>query len=154
MNPDYAIPFMSIDWIISNSISLLYLVVIMAIGKILDKKGRMKFAYTFVYVFIVMYLIYHIMHIIEGSWSIKNRLPLHLCGFSSLITCFILFVKKKQFLFEILFYAGVLGGFNALLTPLITNYDGVDFFYVEYFDRYIETSMIIKVPHLSTPFGL
>ena len=46
-------------------------------------------------------------HFIDGTWSLNKRLPLHLCGISSLITCVILFVDKKQFLFEILFYAFV-----------------------------------------------
>ena len=78
---------------------------------------------------------------IGGTWSLDKSLPFHLCGFSSVISCFILFVKRKKFWFDFLFYAGVLGGLNALLTPLIDNYTGTNFFYVEYF--YSHTSIII-----------
>ena len=92
--------------------------------------GGLKKNDDFVYVFIVIYAIYHIIHVAEGTWSLNKRLPFHLCGFSSVITCFILFVKKKQFWFEFLFYAGILGGLNALLTPLIDNYTGKNFFYI------------------------
>ena len=118
MDINYAIPFMSNDWIIANLFSLLYVIIILCIGKFLNRENREKFAVYFVYVFIITYAIYHIIHVAEGTWALNKRLPLHLCGFSSVITCFILFVKKKQFWFEFLFYAGILGGFNALLTPV------------------------------------
>ena len=141
MDINYAVPFMSNDWIIANLFSLLYVIIILCIGKFLNRENREKFAVYFVYVFIVTYAIYHIIHVAEGTWALNKRLPLHLCGFSSVITCFILFVKKKQFWFEFLFYAGILGGLNALLTPLIDNYTGKNFFYIEYF--YSHTSIII-----------
>ena len=141
MDVNYAIPFMSKDWIVANTLSLIYLIIIMGIGKILSKKNRIIFIKYFVYLFITSYVIYHYLHVIGGTWSIDKRLPFHLCGFSSVITCFILFVKKKQLWFDFLFYAGILGGLNALLTPLIDNYTGTNFFYVEYF--YSHTSIII-----------
>jgi len=141
MDKDYIIDFLSYEWIIVNSLSVLYLITVLFVGKKLDDDYRKKFAYYFVYFFIAVYTIYHLMHIIDGSWSIQKRLPFHLCGFSSIILCFILFIKRKQFWFEFLFYAGILGGINALLTPLIDYYTGTKFFYVEYF--YSHTSIII-----------
>lgn len=141
MDVNYAIPFMSKDWIVANTLSLMYFISVMGIGKILSKKNRIIFIKYFVYLFITSYIIYHYLHVIGGTWSIDKRLPFHLCGFSSVITCFILFIKKKQLWFEFLFYAGILGGLNALFTPLIDNYTGTSFFYVEYF--YSHTSIII-----------
>ncbi|MFL2991165.1 MAG: TIGR02206 family membrane protein [Cytophagales bacterium] len=141
MDVNYAIPFMSKDWIVANTLSLIYFISIMGIGKILSKKNRIIFIKYFVYLFITSYIIYHYLHVVGGTWSIDKRLPFHLCGFSSVITCFILFIKKKQLWFDFLFYAGILGGLNALLTPLIDNYTGTNFFYVEYF--YSHTSIII-----------
>lgn len=141
MDVNYAIPFMSKDWIVANTLSLIYFISIMGIGKILSKKNRIVFIKYFVYLFITSYIVYHFLHVIGGTWSIDKRLPFHLCGFSSVITCFIVFIKKKQLWFDFLFYAGILGGLNALLTPLIDNYTGTNFFYVEYF--YSHTSIII-----------
>ena len=141
MDVNYAIPFMSKDWIVANTLSLIYFISIMGIGKILSKKNRIIFIKYFVYLFITSYIIYHYLHVVGGTWSIDKRLPFHLCGFSSVITCFILFIKKKQLWFDFLFYAGILGGLNALLTPLIDNYTGTNFFYMEYF--YSHTSIII-----------
>ena len=103
MEKDYVIAFLSHEWIITNLFSVLYLTIILFIGKKLNDDNRIKFAYYFVYFFIVVYTVYHFMHIIEDSWSIQKRLPFHLCGFSSLILCFILFLKRKQFWFEFLF---------------------------------------------------
>jgi len=141
MNLDYAIVFMSRDWIVANSLSLTFLIICLLIGKYSSKKNVELFSRYFVYLFIVIYFIYNVLHLYEGSWSLNKRLPLHLCGITSVITCFILFIDKKQFWFEFLFYAGILGGLNALMTPLIDNYTGVDFFYYEYF--YSHTSIII-----------
>lgn len=141
MDTDYVIDFMSSEWIVANSISLIYLICCLLVGRFSTKKFRYKFAYFFVLIFIINYFLFHIIHIVEGSWNINSRLPLHLCGISSLITCFILFVKKKQPLFDFLFYAGILGGINALLTPLIDDYSSQRFFYFDYF--YSHTSIII-----------
>jgi len=141
MDLDYAISFMSRDWIVANSLSLTFLITCLLIGKYSSKKNVELFSRYFVYLFIVIYFIYNVLHLYEGSWSLNKRLPLHLCGITSVITCFILFIDKKQFWFEFLFYAGILGGLNALMTPLIDNYTGVDFFYYEYF--YSHTSIII-----------
>ena len=141
MNLDYAIVFMSRDWIVANSLSLTFLIICLLIGKYSSKKNVELFSRYFVYLFIVIYFIYNVLHLYEGSWSLNKRLPLHLCGITSVITCFILFIDKKKFWFEFLFYAGILGGLNALMTPLIDNYTGVDFFYYEYF--YSHTSIII-----------
>ena len=141
MDIDYAITFMSSDWIIANSLSLAYLILCLLIGKYSSKEFVKKFAIVFVYFFIIMYILFHYFHFVDGTWSLNKRLPLHLCGISSLITCVILFIDKKQFLFEFLFYAGILGGINALLTPLIDNYTGKNFYYFEYF--YSHTSIII-----------
>jgi hypothetical integral membrane protein (TIGR02206 family) len=141
MDFDYEIIFMSRDWIIANSLSLTYLIICLLVGKYSSKKNVKRFAEYFVFLFILIYFIYHMLHVYEGTWTLNKRLPLHLCGITSVITCFILFIDKKQFWFEFLFYAGILGGLNALYTPLIDNYTGVDFFYYEYF--YSHTSLII-----------
>ena len=48
MDVNYAIPFMSNDWIIANSLSLFYIIIILRIGKVLNKENKKKFAYYFV----------------------------------------------------------------------------------------------------------
>jgi hypothetical integral membrane protein (TIGR02206 family) len=90
-----------------------------------------------------MTLAYHIILLSSGSWTLKEDLPLHLCSVSAIICCIIFFVKKKQFLFEFLFYCGIIGGFISILTPQITLYDGNYFFYIMF---YFKHASIIIIP--------
>jgi hypothetical integral membrane protein (TIGR02206 family) len=141
MDINYAIPFLSDEWILNNFFSLIYIIAFLLLGKYVNKDQKLLLAYSFVYVFIGIYIVYHVMHFIEGTWSLSKRLPFHLCGISSVLVCVIMFLKKRQLAFEFLFYCGILGGINALLTPLIDNYTGTNFFYIEYY--YSHSSIII-----------
>ena len=90
-----------------------------------------------------MTLAYHIILASSGSWTLKEDLPLHLCSVSAFICCIIFFVKKKQFLFEFLFYCGIIGGLVSILTPQITLYNDNYFFYVMF---YFKHASIIVIP--------
>ena len=48
MDVNYAIPFMSKDWIIANTLSVLYIIIVMGIGKFLSKEKRITFIKYFV----------------------------------------------------------------------------------------------------------
>lgn len=78
----------------------------------------------------------HFFQLFNGNWVVAEELPLHLCGISNLICCIILFVPRKQILFEFLFYCGIIGGIQALLTPLINNYNGESYIYFQFFYRH------------------
>jgi hypothetical integral membrane protein (TIGR02206 family) len=51
-----------------------------------------------------------------GTWSVRENLPLHLCGISGLIAIISLF-RYNAILANLLFYWGITGGFHSLLTP-------------------------------------
>ena len=51
--------------------------------------------------------------------------------------------KKNKVLFEFLFYAGIIGGIQAFLTPQINNFDGSFF---EYFSYHFSHGGIIFLP--------
>ena len=57
MDVNYAIPFMSKDWIVANTLSVLYIIIVMGIGKFLSKEKRVTFIKYFVYLFIIIYAI-------------------------------------------------------------------------------------------------
>ena len=92
---------------------------------------------------LAMTLCNHIFLVESGSWEISKDLPLHLCSISALICCVIFFVKEKQFLFDFLFYAGIIGGILSILTPQITLYDQNYFYYVMF---YFKHAAIIIIP--------
>ena len=92
---------------------------------------------------LLMTLANHLILIFIDSWTVTDNLPLHLCSISAIICCFIGFIKKNQILFEFLFYAGIIGGTLSLLTPQITLYKQLNFFYIMF---YFKHASIITIP--------
>ena len=143
MEEDYVIPFLSSEWNLNTLFSLIYILSILFIGAKLKHSHKVLFAKSISFFLIIFLFLYHIGHLYYGTWIISKRLPLHLCAISHIITCIIMFVPKKQLLFDLLFYCGIVGGLQAILTPLIDDYTGVKFFY---FDYYFSHSSIIAFP--------
>ena len=129
---NYVIDFLSDEWIRNSVVSLLYILLVLLIGRLLPFKQRIFLAKTIAILLIFTTITGHARNIANGYWNISENLPLHLCGISNLIACFILFTKKNKVLFEFLFYAGIIGGIQAFLTPQINNFDGTHYEYIEY----------------------
>ena len=53
---------------------------------------------------------------INGYWNLQQNLPFHLCSISGIL-CIILMFNFKQRLAECLYYWGLAGGIQSLLTP-------------------------------------
>ena len=140
---NYVIEFFSSEWIINTLVSLVVILTILFIGKILSYNQRLNIAKGIAILLIISTITEHYRNIVNGYWNISENLPLHLCGISNLIACFILFTKKNKVLFEFLFYAGIIGGIQAFLTPQINNFDGSFF---EYFSYHFSHGGIIFLP--------
>ena len=82
-------------------------------------------------------------YIMSGTWDVQYNLPIQLCGISSLICCVLPFVKKKDRLFQFVYYTGVIGGIMAILTPQMNYFDGSLRYYLNY---YVSHSLIITLP--------
>jgi hypothetical integral membrane protein (TIGR02206 family) len=109
------------------------MVVYLQIGKRLDQYKRWWFAVLIPLILLTTTITGHTRNLQNGYWNISDNLPLHLCSISNLISCFILFIPKNKRLFEFLFYAGIIGAFQAFLTPQINNFDGSTYEYLEYY---------------------
>ena len=129
---NYVIDFLSNEWTRNTIVSLLYILLVLLIGRLLSYKQRLFLAKSIAVLLIITTVTGHARNIANGYWNISENLPLHLCGISNLIACFILFIKKNKVLFEFLFYAGIIGGIQAFLTPQINNFDGSNYEYIEY----------------------
>ena len=141
MGEDYVIEVLSTEWIINSILSLLYMSIVLFIGFKLNNEKRLLFAKFISYSLIIFLLLYNFFHFYFGTWFIEKRLPLQLCYISQLICSIILFVPKKQHLFDVLFYCGFLGGIQALITPLIDDYTDVKFFYFDYY--YVHSTIVL-----------
>ena len=144
---DHAIEFLSTEWIITALSSIAFILFILYMGKISNEKNKIKFIKFIALIMIFFTVANHVIHLINGTWTLDKQIPVHLCGISALICCFIMFIpenKTRQFLFEFLFYCGIIGGGMSIFTPLIDNYNGsVNFFYIQFF---VKHAIIIAFP--------
>ena len=141
----FAIEFMSNEWIRNAFITIVLSSIYYYYIYNLEKNKITNVLKISALVILTMTLSYHIILILNDLWTFKEDLPLHLCSVLALICCLIFFVKKKQYLFEFVFYCGIIGGLMAILTPQITLYDGNYFFYIMF---YFKHASIIIIPLL------
>lgn len=54
-----------------------------------------------------------------GYWNVQQNLPVHLCSVTNIL-CIILLFNYKQWIAELVYYWGLAGGIQSLLTPEFT----------------------------------
>jgi hypothetical integral membrane protein (TIGR02206 family) len=141
----YTIEFMSTNWIITVACVIALIFIVLYVGHKLPASKKEKYAKLLAALMIGFFIINHSLLFFLGKWEISKELPVHLCSISGLICCFIMFIpkNKRQFLFEFLFYCGIIGGIQAIFTPLLDDYGGYNFFYIQFFFKH---AMIIAFP--------
>ena len=140
---NYTIELLTQEWIRNTLITFLLIPSVILIGKYNSSNKNIFLLKCVSIILLIVTISGHILDINNNNWTISEHLPLHLCAMNQLICCFILFIPKKQFLFEFLFYGGGIGGIQAILTPQINYYDGSYFMYFKY---YLAHSLIIIFP--------
>ena len=130
---NYIIEFMSNEWIRNTSISvcLMFIILFMS-NNFFNKDQKLKIVKILSLFMIIMTITDHSRNIINGLWNVSDNLPLHMCGLSNLIACSVLFTKLNKRVFEFFYFAGIIGGIQAFLTPQINNFDGSTFEYISY----------------------
>lgn len=64
---------------------------------------------------------WHLWNLMAGSWTVQQMLPLHLCSAMVWITAAALLLEKRS-LYPLLYFLGVAGAVQALITPDIGEY--------------------------------
>lgn len=64
---------------------------------------------------------WHLWNLAAGSWTIQRMLPLHLCSAMVWVTVAALLLEKRA-LYPLLYFLGVAGAIQALITPDVTGY--------------------------------
>ncbi len=54
-----------------------------------------------------------------GYWTLQQNLPIHLCSITNIL-CIVLLFNYKQWIAELVYYWGLAGGIQSLLTPEFT----------------------------------
>ena len=141
----YPVEFMSTNWVITVACVIALIFIVLYVGHKLPASKKERYAKFLAALMIGFFIINHSLLFFLGKWEISKELPVHLCSISGLICCFIMFIpkNKRQFLFEFLFYCGIIGGIQAIFTPLLDDYGGYNFFYIQFFFKH---AMIIAFP--------
>ncbi len=141
----YTIEFMSTDWMITVGCVIALIFTVLYVGHKIPESKKERYSKLLAYVMIGFFVVNHTFLFFLGKWELSKELPVHLCSISGLICCFIMFIpqNKRQFLFEFLFYCGIIGGIQAIFTPLLDDYGGYNFFYIQFFFKH---AMIIAFP--------
>lgn len=81
---------------------------------------------------IIQELSYSIWHLSIGTWDAGTSLPLHLCGMGIVLAAFAL-IKPNYLLYELVYFWGLGGAIQALLTPDISIYGFPHYRYFQFF---------------------
>jgi hypothetical integral membrane protein (TIGR02206 family) len=143
---------MTEEWVRNNLIALISMLSVLALGRFLNKKQNTYVLYAMGLILVFSSIYGPLRSYLIGDWNTATDLPLHLCGISGLICAILPFLKRKQVLFDFVFYTGIIGGIMSMLTPQMNSYDGSQFAYLEY---YVRHSIILVMPiYLLQNYGM
>lgn len=74
----------------------------------------------------------HLWYVATGTWSLADSLPLHLCGVSIILSVILLLTKNRA-IYEVVYFWGIGGALQALLTPDMGMYNFPHFRFYQFF---------------------
>jgi hypothetical integral membrane protein (TIGR02206 family) len=115
------------------SILLVVLVIILlARTKGASEAKRSKIRWTLAILLWSVEASWHIWNLAVGTWTIQTMLPLHMCSVLIWLTGFML-IKKNYSIYEFVYFLGIGGALQALLTPEVGIYNFPHFRYIQTF---------------------
>jgi len=143
---------MTDEWQRNNAVALAAILLVLFVGRFLNRKQNTIVLYLMGLILLFSSIYSPLRSYLLGNWNTATDLPLHLCGISGIICAILPFLKRKQALFDFVFYTGIIGGIMSMLTPQMNSYDGSQFAYIEY---YIRHSIILVMPiYLLQNYGM
>ena len=133
---------------------MLFLILVISIPliskKYLSKKYQNKLGQFIGIVVAASYLIWIFLEILAGTFDFKIHLPFHLCRVANIFIPLVLIYKNDR-VYQILYFWGMSGVFQGLLTPDITN----DFPHFHFFRFWIgHNGTIIALVYASVVYGM
>jgi len=96
------------------------------------------------------YLLWTILEIIAGTFDVKLHLPIHLCRMANLLVPFIMVFKSYLF-YEVLYFWGLSGMLQAIITPdIAAGYPHFQFFRF----WFAHQGMIIALVYATVVYGM
>lgn len=96
------------------------------------KRHDQKVRYTVAALMFGQQFLLYAWYITSGSFNLGDSLPLYTCRLAIIISIFMM-VKPKQWMVDITYFWGIVGGFIALITPDTSTFAFPHFMFVQYF---------------------
>jgi len=110
---------LSFLWWQVNSITVLSIIILLFFSKKINSENLKKFTFFVGVVLSSRVILIQLYQFYLGIWLVSSSLPIQLCGLSSILAGILMF-KRTQFAYECLFYWGLGGAMQSLLTPEFT----------------------------------
>lgn len=97
--------------------------------------GKLAFGVTgraFTAVLIFQQLSLYVWYYYAGKFNFSTYLPFQLCG-ASVYLCILLWITKSRLIFEIVYFWGLCGAMQALITPDLEGYNFPHFRFLQFF---------------------
>jgi hypothetical integral membrane protein (TIGR02206 family) len=116
-----------------------------------DESTRKKVRITMAAILWVNEAAWHVWSIATGTWSIQEHLPLHACSILIWLSGFMLYFKNYR-IYEFIYFIGIAGALQALLTPNIGIYGYPHF---RFFQTYISHGLLVtSAVYMTTVEGM
>ncbi len=112
---------------------VLFCAVLVVFGsRIKTEKSKKTFRIVFAVFIAVQQASLYLWYTVAGEWSVEITLPIQLCDLSVFLSVAVL-LTKRQLLSELLYYWGIGGATQAILTPDIGSYTWPHFVFYQFF---------------------
>jgi len=116
-----------------------------------SESTRMKVRWGMAIILLCNEIGWHVWNYAIGQWNIQTMLPLHVC--SLLVwTGALMLITKNQYIYEFMYFLGIGGGIQALMTPDLGIYG---FPHYRFFQTFISHGLIVTAAiYMTTAEGL
>ena len=113
-------------------IFLVCLVLVLLKGKLQAELAEKRFRVCMAVVISVQQILLYIWYAYTGEWSVSWTLPIQLCDIAIFLSVLVL-ITKNLYLSELLYFWGLGGAVQAILTPDMGNYTFPHFIFYQFF---------------------
>lgn len=111
---------------------VLFLIVMVYINRkkmaVYEKQWRIVIGVFIVFQEVVL----HINRVFMGVWTIEESLPLHMCSLSVFLIAY-MYATRSYKMFEVMYFWGIAGALQAILTPNLDHYGPPHFRFYQFF---------------------
>lgn len=137
-------PFVLYDasHIIALTLTALFCFSFIYLKKVFTEKQKRNFRYILFIILLLDELSWHAWVLYWGAWDVTFMLPLHLCSITLWLTLYML-ITKNYAVYEFVYFMGIGGAMQAILTPDANIYG---FPHFRAFQTFIGHGLLVAVP--------